>query len=54
LIPAGDAEAGAEALAQLGSNEKLRDERIRSGNSLVRAATMQVECARAAEFIAGA
>ena len=54
LIPAGDAEAGAEALTRLGSDAELRDERIRAGNALVRAATMQVECARTAEFIAGA
>ena len=54
LIPAGDAGAGAEALARLGSDAQLRDERIRAGNALVRAATMQVECARTAEFIARA
>ncbi len=54
LIPAGDAEAGAEALAALGNDERLRQKRIAAGNALVRAATMQVECARTAEFIAGA
>ncbi len=53
LIPAGDAEAGAEALARLGADAGLREERIRAGNELVLAATMQVECARTAEFIAG-
>ncbi len=53
LIPPGDAEAGARALARLGCDEALREERIRAGHSLVQAATIQLECARVAEFIRG-
>jgi glycosyltransferase involved in cell wall biosynthesis len=53
LIPPGDAAAGAEALARLGRDEGLRRERARAGNALVRAATMQIECARVADFIQG-
>lgn len=53
LIPPGDAEAGARALAELGSDAALRDHLIRAGNALVRAATMQAEATRVAEFIEG-
>jgi glycosyltransferase involved in cell wall biosynthesis len=54
LIPAGDAEAAAEALERVAGDEGLREQRIAAGTALVRAATMQVECSRTAEFIAGA
>lgn len=51
LIPPGDAPAAADALAQLGSDETLRAERIAAGNALVRASTIQAEVERVAAFI---
>jgi glycosyltransferase involved in cell wall biosynthesis len=53
LIPAGDAPAAAEALAELGADPSLRAERIAAGNALVRAATIQAEVERVAAFIQG-
>jgi glycosyltransferase involved in cell wall biosynthesis len=54
LIPPGDAPAAASAIAQLGNDARVRDERIAAGNALVRAATIQVEVERVAGFIEGA
>ena len=51
LIPPGDARAGADALAELGSDQALRERRIAAGHALVKEATIQVECARVAAFI---
>jgi glycosyltransferase involved in cell wall biosynthesis len=51
LIPAGEAEPGARALAEVGSDPALRERLTRTGNTLVRAATMQAEATRVADFL---
>jgi len=53
LVPPGDPEAAARALRELAEDETLRRRRVEAGNALVRDATMQKECRRVAEFIAG-
>jgi glycosyltransferase involved in cell wall biosynthesis len=53
LIPAGDAAAAAEALRELSVDEALRRRRIEAGNALVRANTIEKECARVASFLEG-
>ena len=53
LIPPGDAAAGADALAMLGTDAAERDRLIAAGNALVRAATIQVEVERVAAFVEG-
>jgi glycosyltransferase involved in cell wall biosynthesis len=51
LIPAGDAPAAADAVARLGADAELRDERIAAGNELVLGVTIDAEVERVAEFI---
>jgi glycosyltransferase involved in cell wall biosynthesis len=51
LIPPGDPAAAAEALLQLSADPELRLRRIEAGHALVRAATIQAECARVTAFL---
>jgi glycosyltransferase involved in cell wall biosynthesis len=51
LIPAGNAEAAAQALQQIGDDKELRDRLIERGLSLVRRHTLDVEAGRTATFI---
>jgi glycosyltransferase involved in cell wall biosynthesis len=51
LIPAGDPAAAAEALRELSEDSALRRSRIDAGHDLVKAATIQTECSRVAEFL---
>jgi glycosyltransferase involved in cell wall biosynthesis len=51
LIPAGNAEAAAQALQQIGDDKELRERLIERGLSLVRRHTLDVEAGRTATFI---
>lgn len=51
LIPAGDAEAAAEALRELSANGGLRERRLAAGHALVEASTIDVEVERVHQFI---
>jgi glycosyltransferase involved in cell wall biosynthesis len=54
LVPPGEPDAAVQALVELSKDEALRRRRIAAGNALVTRATLQHECSRVAEFIAGA
>ena len=51
LVPPGDAEAAAEALERLGSDEELRRRLVEGGLERVRAHTLEEECRRVAKFM---
>lgn len=51
LIPAGDANAAAQALKRIGEDKKLRDLMIERGFAVVRQHTLDAESARVATFI---
>jgi glycosyltransferase involved in cell wall biosynthesis len=51
LVPAGDVEGMAQALARIGREADLRDSLIAAGLELARAHTIDAETARVAEFI---
>jgi glycosyltransferase involved in cell wall biosynthesis len=51
LVPAGDPQGIAEALALVGGNAAVRDELVERGLEVVRARTLESESERAAEFI---
>jgi glycosyltransferase involved in cell wall biosynthesis len=53
LIPKGDAEAAAAALARIGAEPELRAQLAVAGNAAVRSRTLQAEVARTARFLAG-
>jgi glycosyltransferase involved in cell wall biosynthesis len=53
LVPPGDPAAAAAALLALRDDEQLRRRRVAAGHELVRASTIEAECARVAAFIAG-
>jgi glycosyltransferase involved in cell wall biosynthesis len=54
LVPAGDPEAMAAALARIGEDAGLREDLIRAGNALVHANTIETETERVAAFISAA
>jgi glycosyltransferase involved in cell wall biosynthesis len=54
LIPAGDAEAAAEALCRVRDDRQLRRELIEAGHARVRERTLEAEARRVARFIASA
>jgi glycosyltransferase involved in cell wall biosynthesis len=51
LVPAGDADAAAQALARIGADKELRELLIARGLMLVRKHTCEAESARVAEFM---
>jgi glycosyltransferase involved in cell wall biosynthesis len=51
LVPPGDPEAAASALSRVGGDEAVRARLIDSGGRLVRAHTIEAECARVARFL---
>jgi glycosyltransferase involved in cell wall biosynthesis len=54
LVPPGDPDAAAAALRELRDHNALRRTRIVAGNALARRTTIESECSRVADFIAGA
>jgi glycosyltransferase involved in cell wall biosynthesis len=53
LVPAGEADPPAEALARVGSDAELRRRLVEAGGARVREHTTEAECRRVAEFLAG-
>jgi glycosyltransferase involved in cell wall biosynthesis len=51
LVPPGDADAAATALAELASSSQRRDELVQRAAHLVRDHTLEAECARLAAFL---
>ncbi len=51
LVPPGDAEAPAEALARIGAEPELRARLVAAGNAAVEPRTLQAEVARTARFL---
>lgn len=54
LVPPGDAEAAAQALERIASDEALRARMVRAGNELARRSTIESESARVIEFLRAA
>jgi glycosyltransferase involved in cell wall biosynthesis len=54
LVPAGDAEAAASALARIAADAGLRQRLVRAGFEEARRHTIEAECRRVAEFIRSA
>jgi glycosyltransferase involved in cell wall biosynthesis len=52
LIPPGDADAAADALRRVASDEQLRDRLVSAGLARVRPRTVEAECGRVADFLA--
>jgi glycosyltransferase involved in cell wall biosynthesis len=51
LIPSGDADAAARALARIGADNELRERLIERGLAVVRRHTREVESGRVAAFM---
>ena len=53
LIDPGDVDAAVDSLSRLAQDEPLRERLVDAGQSHVRRYTMEAECRRVADFIAG-